>query len=79
MQDLLATEKLRVTTTERHDQALADMIEHIHARLKALKIIGLPGLDSHTLGRAITLAGKAADAVARGDAGYLLMVAERTR
>jgi ubiquinone/menaquinone biosynthesis C-methylase UbiE len=76
--DLFASYGFQITTTERHDQALADMIEQIRARLTAVKILGFPGLDSTILSRAITLAGKAADVVARGDAGYFLMVAART-
>jgi SAM-dependent methyltransferase len=77
--DLFAASGFRVTTLERHDQAVADTIERVGAVLTALKIVGLPGLDPELLRRAVTLAGTAADVVARGDAGYLLMVAERTR
>jgi hypothetical protein len=73
----LATAGLHVITTERHDQALVDTIERVQARLRALKIAGLPGLDRQALGRALALAGKAASVVAGGDAGYLLVVAER--
>jgi hypothetical protein len=76
--DLLASSGFRVTTIEHHDRSVADTIEQIQAKLTAVKIVGLPGLDPDLLRRAITLAGKAADVVARGDAGYLLMVAERT-
>jgi SAM-dependent methyltransferase len=76
--DLLASSGFRVTTTERHDQSVADTIRQVQATLTAVKIVGLPGLDPELLRGAITLAGKAADVVARGDAGYLLMVAERT-
>jgi ubiquinone/menaquinone biosynthesis C-methylase UbiE len=78
MRDLFASAGFQITTTERHDQALADMIEQIRARLSAVKIIGFPGLDRAVLSRAITLAGKAAEVVARSDAGYFLMVAART-
>jgi ubiquinone/menaquinone biosynthesis C-methylase UbiE len=79
IRDLFAASGFQITTTERHDQALADMIEQIRVRLTAVKIVRLPGLDLTILRRAITLAGKAAEVVARGDAGYFLMVAERTR
>jgi ubiquinone/menaquinone biosynthesis C-methylase UbiE len=79
LHNLLATAGLHVTTTERHDQVLVDTIERVQARLRALKIAGLPGLDRHALRRAFTLAGKAASVVARGDAGYLLMVAVRAQ
>jgi ubiquinone/menaquinone biosynthesis C-methylase UbiE len=78
LQDLLAFSGFRVTTTERHDQELAAMIEQLRVGMSALKIIGLAQFDRETLRRAITLAGTAADVVARGDAGYVLMVAQRT-
>src|SRR5262249_53422299 len=78
LQDILAFAGLRVTATERHDQALATTIERIHGTLTALKIVGLAHLDGHVFGPAITLATKAAHVVARGDAGYVLIVAERT-
>jgi hypothetical protein len=38
----------------------------------------LPSIDRDALRRAITLAGTAAHVMARGDAGYVLTVAERT-
>jgi arsenite methyltransferase len=76
--DILAASGFHVTTTERHDQALAKMIKQVRASLRALKILGVPGLDRQTLRRAIALAGHAADVVARGDAGYYLTVAQRT-
>jgi SAM-dependent methyltransferase len=79
LEDLLAASGLRVLTSERHDQALAATVEQIRAGLSALKIVGLPQLDRDALRRSITLAGTAARVVARGDAGYLLMVAQRTR
>jgi hypothetical protein len=77
-QEHLATAGLRVTTTERHDQALTPTIDQIQTSLRALKILDLPQADSRALVSAATLAGKAADVVARGDAGYFLMVAELT-
>jgi SAM-dependent methyltransferase len=77
--DLLASSGFQIATVERHDQALGDTIEQIQMRLRALKILGLPGLDSGTLNRAINLAGRAAAVIARGDAGYVLMAAEKTR
>jgi ubiquinone/menaquinone biosynthesis C-methylase UbiE len=76
--DLFVSCGFRVTTIERQDRALAETIEQIQATLTALKIVGLPVLDSKLLRRSISLAAKAADVVARGDAGYVLLVAERT-
>jgi SAM-dependent methyltransferase len=75
--DLLASAGLNVIMTERHDEDLAIITERIRARLRALKIIGFPQIDRHTLERAIYLTGKAVEVIARGDAGYLLLVAQR--
>jgi SAM-dependent methyltransferase len=75
--DLLASAGLNVLMTERHDEALATITERIRATLRALKIIGLPQIDRHTLQRAMYLTGKAAEVIGRGDAGYLLLVAQR--
>jgi ubiquinone/menaquinone biosynthesis C-methylase UbiE len=75
--ELLASAGLNVIRTERHDEALAVITERIRATLRALKIIALPHVDRHTLERAIYLTGKGAEIVARGDAGYLLLVAQR--
>jgi SAM-dependent methyltransferase len=77
MHDLLASAGLNVLVTERHDEALATILERIRATLRALKIIGLPHIDRLTLERAIYLTGKAAEVIARGDAGYVLLIAQR--
>lgn len=77
--ELLASSGFEVPLVERHDQALSDTIDHIHASLRALKIVAPPGLDRDILRRAITLAAKAGDLVARGGAGYYLMVAQSLR
>jgi ubiquinone/menaquinone biosynthesis C-methylase UbiE len=70
---ILASSGLRVTATELHNQALAIIIERIRAGIKALKIVG--GLDRELAARAISLTDKAAQVVARGHAGYFLLVA----
>jgi hypothetical protein len=77
IQSLLVTSGPNVVTLERHDAALATTIEQIQTTLRALKILALSGIDSRIVKRAIYLAGKAAEVEARGDAGYLLIVAER--
>jgi ubiquinone/menaquinone biosynthesis C-methylase UbiE len=74
VQRTLASAGLRITTTELHDQALAETIERIRAGLKVLKILGR--LDRDVVARAIVVADKAAQVVARGDAGYFLLVAQ---
>jgi hypothetical protein len=66
-----------VAHLERHDQALADTIDQITTRMRALRIADLPLLRGVDLTRAIELARRAADTVRRGDAGYLLLVATK--
>jgi SAM-dependent methyltransferase len=68
---------LEVTHVEQHDDALAATIEQVRSRLRALRLADLPALRTLDLRRGIELAGRAADAVERGDAGYLLVVATK--
>ncbi|MGH8985772.1 MAG: class I SAM-dependent methyltransferase, partial [Acidimicrobiia bacterium] len=68
---------LAVTHVERHDHALLDTIERVRTRLRALRLIDLPILRGFDLARGIDLAGKAADTVERGDAGYMLLTATK--
>jgi SAM-dependent methyltransferase len=74
---LMARAALVVTRVERHDDALLRTIEQVEARLRALRIVNLPALRGLDLGRGVDLARRAADVVARGDAGYLLLVAKK--
>jgi arsenite methyltransferase len=69
---------LVVTRLERHDDALLQLVEQVESRLRALRIVDPPALRGVDLGRGIDLARQAADVVARGDAGYLLLVAHST-
>lgn len=68
---------LEVDTVERHDDALADIIDRVTARLRLARMLDVPGLEQLDIGRGIELAGRAADAVARGDAGYMLLTATK--
>ncbi len=68
---------LVVTTIERHDQALRDTIERVIDRLRAARLLELPALQGIDLDRGIDLARRAADAVERGDAGYVLLTATK--
>jgi SAM-dependent methyltransferase len=77
VQTLMVRAGLVVTRVERHDDALLRTIEQVEARLRALRIVNLPALRGLDLGRGIELARRAADVVARGDAGYLLLVATK--
>jgi len=66
---------LRVEHVERHDDALVETIERVETRLRALRLVDLPILRSFDLRRGVALARRAANVVARGDAGYVLLVA----
>jgi arsenite methyltransferase len=68
---------LTVTRIERHDDALLETIERVRTRLRALRLLDLPILRPFNLARGIELAARAADAVERGDAGYVLLTAAR--
>jgi hypothetical protein len=68
---------LTVTCVERHDDALAATITRVIDRLRAARIVApsfRPGLD---IARGIDLARRAADAVQRDAAGYVLLAATR--
>jgi len=74
---LLESAGLRVTLTERHDQALARMIEMIDARLAAFAMLDAPafrGIDIDTVRAKVAVAAKA---VRDGVAGYSLLVAQK--
>ncbi|MGP3919837.1 class I SAM-dependent methyltransferase [Nonomuraea sp. 10N515B] len=70
---LLAQAGLTAGLTEEHDQALAEMIDQVEARLRVLRMAST-GLD---LTRALQLTRSAAGAVRDGVAGYCLIVASR--
>lgn len=68
---------LAVTRVERQDDALADTIERVAMRLRALRLVDLPVFRHVDLARGIDLARRAADAVERGDAGYMVLTATK--
>lgn len=68
---------LGVTGVERHDDALLATIDQVEARLRALRLADLPLLRGLDLRRGVDLARRAADAVRRGDAGYMLLAATK--
>jgi arsenite methyltransferase len=67
--EILEAAGLAVEHVERHDQALAETIDRVEARLRTLRMLDLPVLRPFNVRRAIDLARRAADAVHRGDAG----------
>ncbi|MQA85744.1 MAG: methyltransferase domain-containing protein [Streptosporangiales bacterium] len=69
--ELLADAGLHARVVERHDGALATMIDQIEARLRAFRIAHVD------VGTALELTALARDAVARGDAGYVLLTADK--
>jgi hypothetical protein len=68
---------LDVTALERHDDALLATIEQIETRLRALRLADLAMLRGLDLRRGIDLTRRAADAVRRGNAGYMLLAATK--
>lgn len=68
---------LVVTHVERHDQALLDTIDRVATRLRAARLVNLPILHRFNIARGIELAQRTADAVERGDAGYMLLTATK--
>jgi arsenite methyltransferase len=78
--EILAGAGLRVVHTERHDAAIAEMIEAIEARLTVLRMTAAErladaGVDVDSVLRYTALAGRA---VADGRIGYALLIAEKT-
>jgi SAM-dependent methyltransferase len=70
---------LAVDTIERHDDALAAAVELVETRLRALRLLDLPLLRTVNVRRGIELTRQVGDVVARGDAGYFLLTAHRSR
>ncbi|HVS41269.1 MAG TPA: methyltransferase domain-containing protein [Candidatus Dormibacteraeota bacterium] len=76
---ILAAAGLRTVHTERHDAALARMVEEIDARLRALRMVraAVPAIEGIDVDRALDLCAQAAAAVRDGVAGYAMLVAVR--
>jgi hypothetical protein len=70
---------LAVDTVERHDDALVATVELVEIRLRALRLLDLPLLRTVNVRRGIELTRQVGDVVARGDAGYFLLTAHRSR
>ncbi len=74
---LLETAGFHIDHVERHDDALAATVELVQTRLRALRLLDLPLLRSFDLRRAIRVAGRVAEVVDHGDAGYFLLTATK--
>lgn len=74
---LLETAGFCVQDIERHDDALAVTVDLVQARLRALRLLDLPLLRTFDLRRAVRIAGRVADVVDRGDAGYFILTATK--
>jgi SAM-dependent methyltransferase len=76
---ILTNAGLDVLVQERHDDALATMVDQIHARLTTLRLVAgsAPALADIDFGRALELTGQAARAVDAGLIGYAVLVAGR--
>lgn len=68
---------LVIDVVERHDHALVELIERITDRLRAARLVKLPILEAVDVEGGIELARRAAAAVERGDAGYMLLTATK--
>lgn len=74
---LLAGAGLATLRRERHDGALAHMIDEIEARLGVLRMLGSPEFARVDPDRVRELTGLARQAVDDGSAGYVLLVASK--
>jgi arsenite methyltransferase len=74
---LLAIAGLVVTMRESHDDALAQMIDQIDARLRAFRMAKVAALADVDFELALRRTAQAARAVRDGIAGYTLLVAEK--
>jgi len=77
--EILRAAGLSAVHTERHDDALARMVDQIDARLRMLRAVGSaqPALAGIDWDAALRMTGLAAEAVRAGAAGYALLVAEK--
>jgi arsenite methyltransferase len=73
---LLEEAGLAVEHAEQRDGLLAELLERIEARLRAARMLQLPGLDGQ-IGRGLQLAGAARAALTRGELGYAVILGHR--
>jgi SAM-dependent methyltransferase len=73
---LLSENGLAVEYAEQRDGLLAELLERIEARLRAARMLALPGLDAQ-VERGLQLADVARAALARGELGYAVVLGHR--
>jgi SAM-dependent methyltransferase len=73
---LLQDGGLAVETTERHDHALAAMLDRVDVRLKAARLLGA-GLFNDGIAEARGLVAAAQESLSRGLLGYAVVIARR--
>lgn len=73
---LLEAAGLAIERAEQRDRLLAALLERIEARLRAARIVPLPGLDGQ-VERGLQLVGAARAALARGELGYAVILGHR--
>jgi ubiquinone/menaquinone biosynthesis C-methylase UbiE len=75
---ILARAGLETSATERHDDALHEMVEQVRARVSALRMVARSGVAGIDFPRVLELTDEVRRAVDDGAAGYALLVATRT-
>lgn len=74
---LIARAGCEVVEVERHDEALLGTITQVRDRLRALRLVDLPLVRRFDLRRGVEIAGRAANLVRNGSAGYVLIGARK--
>jgi hypothetical protein len=73
---LLEDAGLVVEATERHDEALGEMLDRVDSRLKVARLLG-DGVLGENVTKGLDLVAAAQDARARGLLGYAVVIARR--
>lgn len=79
VEDLLAGAGLEPELSERHDAALATLLDRVEARLRAVRLLGrsVPAALAGNAERGLALVDAARDAVGDGALGYAVVTARR--
>lgn len=79
VQGLLEAVGLECERSERHDEALADLLDRVEARLRAARVLGraAPSALVENVERGLAMVESARSAVADGVLGYAVLIARR--